>query len=198
MKAIHYPHTDYLCDEGNDPVLRQACEALSIRHITRVVKKDAKAGNINNALEQATGEIAVVLDPDHEPSPYLLDRVLGHFEDPNVGFVQSVQAYRNQGDGMISDGAAKQTYLFYGPVMIRMNAYGTTQAIGANCVFRRAALDSIGGHAAGLSEDMHTTMRLYAKGWRSVYVPEILTRGLLPSTLSVYCKQQLKWACGSA
>jgi len=197
MKAIRYPHTDYLCDEGNDPVLREACEALGIRHVTRTIKKDAKAGNINNALDQASGEIAVVLDPDHEPSPYLLDRVLGHFEDPRVGFVQSVQAYRNQSDSLVADGAAKQTYLFYGPVMIGMNAYGTTQAIGANCVFRRAALDSIGGHAAGLSEDMHTTMRLYASGWRSVYVPEILTRGLVPSTLSAYCKQQLKWACGS-
>jgi len=197
MKAIRYPHTDYLCDEGDDPVLREACEALGIRHVTRTVKKDAKAGNINNALELATGEIVVVLDPDHEPSPYLLDRVLGYFDDPKIAFVQSVQAYRNQSDSLVADGAAKQTYLFYGPVMIGMNAYGTTQAIGANCVFRRDALDSIGGHAAGLSEDMHTTMRLYAEGWRSVYVPEILTRGLVPSTLSAYCKQQLKWACGS-
>ncbi len=197
MKAIRYPHTNYLCDEGDDPLLREACAALGIRHVTRAVKKDAKAGNINNALEQATGQIAVVLDPDHEPSPYLLDRVLGYFEDESIGFVQSVQAYRNQDDSLVADGAAKQTYLFYGPVMIGMNAYGTTQAIGANCVFRRAALDSIGGHAAGLSEDMHTTMRLYSKGWRSVYVPEILTRGLVPSTLSAYCKQQLKWACGS-
>ncbi len=197
MKAIRYPHTDYLCDEGDDPVLREACEALGIRHVTRRVKKDAKAGNINNALEQATGEIAVVLDPDHEPSPHLIDRLLGHFEDPQVGFVQSVQAYRNQSDSMVADGAAKQTYLFYGPVMIGTNGYGTTQAIGANCVFRRAALDSIGGHATGLAEDMHTTIRLYSKGWRSVYVPEVLTRGLVPSTLSAYCKQQLKWSFGS-
>lgn len=197
MKAIRYPHTDYLCDEGNDSVLREACEALGIRHVTRVEKTHAKAGNINNALAQATGEIAVVLDPDHEPAPFLIDRVLGYFEDPTVGFVQSVQAYRNQRDSLVADGAAKQTYLFYGPVMIGMNAYGTTQAIGANCVFRRSALDSIGGHAAGLSEDMHTTMRLYSRGWRSVYVPEILTRGLVPSTLSAYCKQQVKWACGS-
>ncbi|HZJ13488.1 MAG TPA: glycosyltransferase [Chthoniobacteraceae bacterium] len=197
MKAIRYPHRDYLCDEGNDPVLREVCEALDITHVTRAVKTDAKAGNINNALTQCRGEIAVVLDPDHEPSPYLLDRVLGYFGDPTVGFVQSVQAYRNQNDSLVADGAAKQTYLFYGPMMMGMHQFGTTQAIGANCVFRRAALDSIGGHAAGLAEDMHTTMRLYAKGWRSVYVPEILTRGLVPSTLSAYCKQQLKWACGA-
>lgn len=197
MKAIRYPHTDYLCDEGDDPTLRAFCKVLGIRHVTRKTKTHAKAGNINNALEQATGEIAIILDPDHEPAPFMIDRVLGFFEDPKVGFVQSVQAYRNQKDGFVADGAAKQTYLFYGPVMIGMNAYGTTQAIGANCVFRRRALDSIGGHAPGLSEDMHTTMRLYAKGWRSEYLPEILTRGLVPSTLSAYCKQQLKWACGS-
>lgn len=197
MKAIRYPHRNFLCDEGDDPILREACRELGISHVTRAVKKDAKAGNINHALARATGEIAVVLDPDHEPSPYLLERVLGHFEDPGVGFVQSVQAYRNQSDSFVADGAAKQTYLFYGPIMIGMNAYGTTQAIGANCVFRRAALDSIGGHAAGLAEDMHTTICLYGAGWRSVYVPEVLTRGLVPATLSAYCKQQLKWAYGS-
>ncbi|MEK0447591.1 MAG: hypothetical protein RLZZ399_2912, partial [Verrucomicrobiota bacterium] len=197
MRAMRYPHTSYLCDEGDDPVLREACAQWGIRHVTRTVKKDAKAGNINNALEQATGEIAVVLDPDHEPAPYFLERVLGHFEDARVGFVQSVQAYRNSLESDVANGAAKQTYLFYGPMMIGMNAYGTTQAIGANCAFRRAALHSIGGHAAGLAEDMHTTMQLYAKGWRSVYVPEILTRGLVPASLSAYCKQQLKWACGA-
>ena len=37
MKAIRYPHTDYLCDEGNDPVLRKACELLGVRHVTRTV-----------------------------------------------------------------------------------------------------------------------------------------------------------------
>ncbi len=197
MKAIRYPHRDVLCDEGDDPLLREACRQLGITHVTRKIKTDAKAGNINNALAQCTGEIAVVLDPDHEPSPDLIDRVLGYFEDEGVGFVQSVQAYRNQKDSFVADGAAKQTYLFYGPIMIGMHAYGTTQAIGANCVFRRAALDSIGGHATGLAEDMHTTMCLYSKGWRSVYIPEILTRGLVPSTLSAYCKQQLKWSFGS-
>lgn len=135
MKAIRYPHENYLCDEADDPFFRDVCRHLGIHHVTRTIKKDAKAGNINNALAQSRGEIAVVLDPDHEPSPYLLDRTLGYFDDPKVGFVQSVQAYRNQPESMVARGAARQTYLFYGPIMIGMNAYGTTQAIGANCVF---------------------------------------------------------------
>ncbi|GAB3917425.1 glycosyltransferase [Larkinella terrae] len=197
IQAIRYPHTTYLCDEANDPYLRQVCERLGVRHVTRTVKKDAKAGNINNALQQATGEICLVLDPDHIPAPNFLDQVLPYFEDPQIGFVQCVQAYYNRKESLVAYGAAQQTYSFYGPMMICMSNYGTAQAIGANCTFRRAALDSIGGHAAGLSEAMHTAMQLHAQGWESVYVPQPLSYGLVPSTLSAYYKQQLKWARGT-
>lgn len=197
MVNVRYPHTTYLCDEGNDPYLRQKCKELGVVHVTRTEKVDAKAGNINNALKQATGEIAVVLDPDHIPAPNFLDRVLPYFEDPEIGYVQCVQAYYNQNESLIAKAAAEQTYHFYGPMMMSMNKYGTAQAIGANCTFRREALDSIGGHATGLSEDMHTAMQLHSKGWKSVYIPEALSRGLAPSTLSGFYKQQLKWARGT-
>jgi cellulose synthase (UDP-forming) len=197
IQNIRYPHTTYLCDEGDDPVLRAACARLGVRHVTRTIKVDAKAGNINNALKQATGDVCLILDPDHVPQPEFLDEVLPYFEDPEVGFVQVVQAYSNQKESLVAYGAAEQTYSFYGPMMMGMNTYGTAQAIGANCTFRRDALDSIGGHAAGLSEDMHTAMQLHAKGWKSVYVPKILTRGLVPATLAAYYKQQIKWARGT-
>ncbi|HEY8916997.1 MAG TPA: glycosyltransferase family 2 protein [Chitinophaga sp.] len=197
IQAIHYPHETYLCDEADDPYLKSVCRRLGVHHVTRIDKKDAKAGNINNALQQATGELCVVLDPDHVPLPDFLDPIIPHFSDDAVGFVQVVQAYGNLGDSLIAKGAAQQTFQFYGPMMMTMNRYGTVLAIGANCTFRRQALDSIGGHAAGLSEDMHTAMQLHAKGWRSVYVPAVLTYGLVPSTLSAYYKQQLKWARGT-
>jgi cellulose synthase (UDP-forming) len=197
MKEIRYPHTNYLCDEGDDPALKKVCAELGIIHVTRTDKSNAKAGNINNALRQATGGICIVLDPDHVPLPDFIDRVLPYFEDPAIGFVQCVQGYGNQSESIIARGAAEQTYHFYGPMMMCMNSYGTVQAIGANCSFRRTALDSIGGHAAGLSEDMHTAMQLHAKGWKSVYIPEVLTRGLVPATLSSYYKQQLKWSRGT-
>lgn len=197
IQAMPYPHTTYLCDEANDPYLRQVCADMGVRHITRTDKKDAKAGNINNALRQATGELCLVIDPDHVPAPDFLNHVLPHFEDPTIGFVQCVQGYYNHKESLVAYGAAEQTYTFYGPMMTCMGNYGTAQAIGANCTFRREALDSIGGHAPGLSEDMHTAMLLHAKGWKSAYVPIPLSYGLVPSTLSAYFKQQLKWARGT-
>jgi cellulose synthase (UDP-forming) len=197
MKRVRYPHKTYLCDEGNDPLLIELCRRLDVIHVTRTLKVDAKAGNINNALQQATGEICVIMDPDHEPMPQFLDEVIPYFENPEIGYVQVVQAYKNADESFVARGAAQQTYMFYGPMMMGMNSYGTAQAIGANCTFRREALDSIGGHAPGLSEDMHTAMQLHAKGWKSVYVPKILTRGLVPATIAAYYKQQLKWARGT-
>src|SRR5690242_12358266 len=196
IQNISYPHTAWCCDEADDIKVKQLCLRLGVKHVTRIIKKDAKAGNINNALQLANGELCVVLDPDHVPSPDFLDEVVDYFEDSSVGFVQIVQAYYNQEESLVAKGAAQQTYQFYGPMMMTMHKYGTVQAIGANCTFRRAALDSIGGHASGLAEDMHTAMKLHAEGWRSVYVPAILTRGLVPATMSSYYKQQLKWSRG--
>jgi len=197
IKEIKYPHTTYLCDESNDLYLKQFCKQHGIIHVTRNNRINAKAGNINNALKQATGDICLILDPDHVPKPEFLDEVIPYFEDDNIGFVQTVQAYYNIEESSVARGAAEQTFHFYGPIMMTMNSYGTVNAIGANCVFRRKALDSIGGHAPGLSEDMHTAMQLFAKGWKSVYVPEIFTKGLVPSSLTSYYKQQLKWSRGT-
>jgi cellulose synthase (UDP-forming) len=198
IQKMKYPHTTYLCDEDNDPELKRWCEELGVIHVTRKEKKDAKAGNINNALRNyAKGELCLILDPDHIPNENFLDFVVGHFDDDKIGYVQAVQGYYNQDSTVIARAAAEQTYLFYGPIMIGLNALGTVPAIGANCIFRRRALDSIGGHAPGLTEDMHTSMLLHAKGWKSVYIPSILNRGLVPWNFSGYCKQQLKWSRGT-
>lgn len=197
LVAVEYPHTTYLCDEGDDPYVKKLCKELGVVHVTRNTRENAKAGNINNALKQATGEICVILDPDHAPFPEFLNHVLHHFDNPEIGYVQVVQAYGNQSESLVAQGAAEQTYMFYGPYMQAMSGFGTAQAIGANCTFRRAALDSIGGHAPGLTEDMHTSMLLHAKGWKSVYESVILSRGLVPSSLSAYYKQQLKWSRGT-
>jgi cellulose synthase/poly-beta-1,6-N-acetylglucosamine synthase-like glycosyltransferase len=197
IQKMEYPHTTYLCDEANDSHLIEFCRANNIIHVTRNNRINAKAGNINNALQQAKGDLCLILDPDHVPKSGFLEEVIPYFEDESIGFVQTVQAYYNVKESAVAKGAAEQTFHFYGPVMMCMNSYGSVNAIGANCFFRRKALDSIGGHAPGLSEDMHTAMQLHAKGWKSIYVPHVYTRGLVPASLTSYYKQQLKWSRGT-
>jgi cellulose synthase (UDP-forming) len=106
------------------------------------------------------------------------------------------QAYHNVPESFVAHAAAEQTFTFYGPTMQGMHGTGTAVAIGANCTFRRTALESIGGHGIGLAEDLVTSIRLHAAGWQSVYVPEVLARGLVPADLDSFQRQQLKWSRG--
>jgi cellulose synthase (UDP-forming) len=193
---IRYPHTTYLLDDTRDPRFRDVARRHGAAWLELVDVPGAKAGKINRALAGTDEEFILVLDPDHIPFPEFLERVLGHFLDPEVGFVQVSQAYYNQERSFTAAGAAEQTYLFYGPGLMGLYGHGASVAIGANCTFRRAALASIGGHGIGLAEDLVTAIRLHAAGWKSVYVPEIVSRGLVPEDLGSFYRQQLKWSRG--
>lgn len=48
-----------------------------------------------------------------------------------------------------------------------------------------------------VTEDMATSMRLHAMGWRSVYHHETLAVGLAPDDLGSMLKQRLRWAQGT-
>ncbi len=195
-REIRYPHTTYLLDDTRDPRFAQLAEKMGAVHLELVGFPGAKAGKINEALKRTREDFILVLDPDHIPFPEFFDRVLGYFDDPNVGFVQVAQAYHNAPVSFVARAAAEQTFTFYGPIMQGMHGTGTSVAIGANCTFRRTALESIGGHGIGLAEDLVTSIRLHAAGWQSVYVPEVVSRGLVPEDLGSFLKQQLKWSRG--
>jgi cellulose synthase (UDP-forming) len=195
ISRIRYPHVTYLLDDSHRDDLRALAARMNVRYIRRTHPGEgAKAGNVNHALTQSSGEFVAVFDPDHVPCPEFLDRILGHFADSSVGFVQAPQAYANQHQSIVARGAAEQTYDLYGPTMMGLHGLGTPLLFGCHTTFRRTALESIGGYAVHNAEDLRTAMRLYAKGWKGVYVPEILARGLVPATLSIYLLQQYRWA----
>ena len=193
---INYPHTTYLLDDTRDPAFKAVAEKHGAVWLELLDLPGAKAGKINAALKKTMEDHILVLDPDHIPFPNFLDEVLGYFNDVKVGYVQVAQAYYNQYRSFVAKGAAEQTYGFYGPTQMGMNGYNCSVAIGANCTFRRKALESIGGHGIGLAEDLVTAIRIHAAGWKSLYIPVVVSRGLVPEDLGSFCKQQLKWARG--
>lgn len=196
LKNVCYPHTTYLLDGTQDPAYKALAEKHDAVWLDMTGVEGAKAGKINNALKRTTEDFILVLDPDHIVFPNFLDQTLGFFKDEKIGFVQVSQGYYNQYRSFTAAGAAEQTYTFYGPTQMGLYGYGCAVAIGANCTFRRKALESIGGHAEGLAEDLLTSIRIHAAGWESVYNPVIVSRGLVPEDFGSFCKQQLKWSRG--
>jgi cellulose synthase (UDP-forming) len=193
---ITYPHTTYLLDDTQDPAFKKVAEKHGAVWLELVGLPGAKAGKVNAALKMVEEDFILIMDPDHIPFPNFLDKVLGYFKDETVGFVQVAQTYYNQYRSFTAKGAAEQTYTFYGPTLMGLHGYGAGVAIGANCTFRKKALESIGGHGVGLAEDLITSIRLHAKGWKSVFTPIVVSRGLVPEDFGSFCKQQLKWSRG--
>jgi cellulose synthase (UDP-forming) len=194
--AMRYPHRTHLLDDAQDPAFAALAGRLGVGYLTRDGHKDAKAGNVNAALAQTDGEFVTVFDVDHIPAPDFLDAVLGAFGDPQVGCVQGAVAFHNQDDSLVARATIEQAYDVYGPTSMGMHGCGAGPVWGSHTTFRRAALEDIGGYAPGLAEDLHTSLRLHAAGWRSIYVSGIHASGLVPSDLRAFTMQQRKWSRG--
>jgi len=166
--------------------------------ITRKVPGGAKAGNINNGLRHTGSDLVAIFDADHIPKPEFLKKTVGYFVDQKMGFVQSPQYYRNQKESYVAQAAWDQQALFFGPICKGKNRLNSVTMCGTNMVISRKALSEVGGiHEDNIAEDFLTGLFLHEKGWKSVYVPEVLAEGLAPEDLLSYTKQQFRWARGS-
>lgn len=187
----------WLLDDGDSPEIEALAARTGAGYLTRQEHEGAKAGNINHALAQTSAPYVAVFDSDHVADPAFLEETLGHFADPSVAFVQTPQYYANHRRGGIPAAAWSQQALFFGPIARGKDALGAMFCCGTNVVFRRDALQSVGGFpTASLTEDFELSVRLHERGWRSAYVDRVLARGLGPEDMASYVSQQLRWARG--
>ncbi len=199
--AVHGIRDVLVLDDGCRDEVRRMATALGAGYLPRASSTHAKAGNLNHGLTRSDAEFLLLLDADHVPSPRFLERTLGHLDDPGVAFVQSPQTYHNRDTFLFRlgrRGSWSEQGMFYRCIQPAKNGSNSAFFVGTSAVMRRAALDSIGGFATGTAtEDIHTSLRLHARGWRSVFVPEALAYGLEAENLKEFYRQRRRWAAGS-
>jgi cellulose synthase (UDP-forming) len=197
-RALTYPHTTYLLDDGRRPQMRELAEVAGARYLTRPDNSHAKAGNINAALPRTDGELVLMLDADHVPMPDALDAMVGYFDDERVGLVQSPHDFFNHDSVQHYVVGRHEQSLFYRVVCPGKNRHGAAYWCGSSALLRRQALLEIGGVATEtIAEDFHTTIRLQRHGWTSRYHDEVLVQGLAPHDLDGYLLQRDRWARGN-
>lgn len=195
-RDMELEHETFVLDDGDSDELRNVCSELGVHYLRRAGGEHAKAGNVNAGLARTRGEMVVILDADHVPAPTFLLQVLPHFVDAEVAFVQAPQYYDNRVN-LIATGAAEAQRMFYELVCPGKNYFNAAFCVGTNVMFRRSALAEIGGIWTGSnSEDIWTSLELHRRGWKSVYVPQVLALGLAPEEIEPFLKQQLRWASG--
>ena len=79
-KHMHYPDKNkvhiFLCDDGNRPAVAQLAKELGVGYFGLAENRDAKAGNLNNALSQTHSPCVATFDADMIPtSDFLMETV---------------------------------------------------------------------------------------------------------------------------
>lgn len=202
-QALEYPDKSiYLLDDTQRPEVRALAAELGCEYLTRPDNRYAKAGNLNHAIAQTTGDLIVVFDADFVPTKNFLLRTVGFFQNQNIALVQTPQSFynadpiaRNLG---LEDVLTPEEEVFYRQIQPLRDGVGSVVCAGTSFVVRRSALKEVGGFVTdSLSEDYFTGIRLSAQGYQLIYLDEKLSAGLAADNMAAQAAQRLRWARGT-
>jgi cellulose synthase/poly-beta-1,6-N-acetylglucosamine synthase-like glycosyltransferase len=179
-------------------VERYRGEGYDIVHLHRQNRYGFKAGALAEGLKVAKGEFILIFDADFVAPPDILEKLMGHFTDPKVGMVQArwghvnreyslltnVQAIMLDGHFVLEHGGRNRSGRFF-------NFNGTAG------VWRRSCIDDGGGWQHDtLTEDLDLSYRAQLRGWKFVYVQDVVAHAEIPVEMNSFKQQQFRWAKG--
>lgn len=181
----------YVIDDGGRDEILDLCKKYQVNYLRRPNRTENafKAAALNYAFFQSYGNYILTLDADQEVLPNILDDLLGHFQDDKVGLVASKQQFNVVEDDFNHD------YLFYEYMQPGKNATDTGMSCGSGVLYRRSALQEIGGFQEwNVVEDLYTTYVLNTAGYKTLYIHQAFTKGEAPTDLKTIYKQRGTWA----
>ncbi|WP_283192810.1 UDP-forming cellulose synthase catalytic subunit [Rhizobium sp. AN80A] len=182
--------------------LKQLCEEIDVRYLTRERNEHAKAGNLNNGMQHSTGELIAVFDADHAPARDFLLETVGYFDDdPKLFLVQTPHFFINpdplERNLRTFDNMPSENEMFYGIIQRGLDKWNAAFFCGSAAVLSRKALESQNGFSGiSITEDCETALALHGSGWNSIYVDKPLIAGLQPATFASFIGQRSRWAQG--
>lgn len=174
---------------------------VHIEHIRRPMRSGYKAGALAYGLSRTQNPFVAIFDADFIPPPDFLRRTMPHFtHQPDLGFIQTRWGHLNP----------KSNWLTRAQVLSIDNHFIIEQA-GRNLTGWLLPFNGTGGvwrtraiHDAGnwsddtLTEDLDLSFRAQLRGWKSLYLHDIVVPGEVPPQLAAYRQQQARWAKGSS
>ncbi len=170
-----------------------------IRHLPRDNRRGFKAGALEEGLKQAAGEFIAIFDADFLPPAGFLKDTVPHFVDPRLGLVQARWGHVNEGYSLLT---RLQSLFLDGHFMLEHTARNRSGAFfnfnGTAGIWRRRAIEEAGGWSSDtLTEDLDLSYRSQLKGWRFLYLPELVCPAELPVDMAAFRTQQHRWTKGS-
>ena len=212
----------YLCDDGGRPEVEELANQFGIGYLGFPGNKEAKSGNLNNALSKTSSPLIATFDADMIPQHTFLMKTVPYFllsqfikdngewrlrrEDElddkfKLGLVQTPQSFYNpdlfQFNLYAEQGIPNEQDFFSREVNILRNASNAVAYTGSNTVISRKAMEEIGGFPLKtITEDFETSIRLQQAGYITYATEEVQAAGLTTTTVPSMIKQRIRWARG--
>jgi cellulose synthase/poly-beta-1,6-N-acetylglucosamine synthase-like glycosyltransferase len=194
-------------DDSNDEttelaraaVERYRQQGFDIHYLHRAERTGFKAGALDVGLRAARGEFVLIFDADFVAPPEILESTLGHFSDPGVGMVQARWGHVNRDYSLLTQ---VQSVLLDGHFILehggRNRAGRFFNFNGTAGIWRREAIADAGGWQHDtLTEDLDLSYRAQLRGWRFVFVQDVVSPAEIPVEMNAFKNQQHRWAKGS-
>lgn len=191
--------TDHSAEIARRTVDEMAAAGHNIVYIHREKRTGYKAGALEEALPQATGEFVAIFDADFIPPRDLLHNVVHFFTDDKIGMVQVRWDHLNRDASILTK---SQAMFLDGHFVIEHTARNRSGRFmhfnGTAGVWRRTTIADGGGWQHDtLTEDLDLSYRCQVKGWQFVYLPQYAAPAELPPEIISFKQQAHRWTKGS-
>jgi len=180
-------------------VRRHASRGIDIKYFHRENRTGYKAGALEAGLKVARGEFIAIFDADFLPGADFLHRLLPHFVNERVAMVQARWGHINQDYSLLTK---IQSILLDGHFVLEHGARNRAGRFfnfnGTAGIWRRTAIADAGGWQHDtLTEDLDLSYRAQMRGWKFVFLSDVVAPAEVPVEVNAFKSQQHRWAKGS-
>ena len=174
-------------------------QGYQIEHIRRGTRKGYKAGALKYAMQITDTEFVAIFDADFIPPTWFLKRAIPHFSKSSIGLIQCRWGHVNENYSTITQvQALSLDFHFLVEQKAKSDSHLFMNFNGTAGIWRRDCIEDAGGwHTATLVEDLDLSYRAQMKGWKCVFLPDIVVDAELPAQMNAAKRQQFRWAKGS-
>ncbi len=174
-------------------------EGFDIKHVRRKGREGFKAGALAYGMRLSDADYFAIFDADFIPPKDFLKKTVPFLEeDPKLAGVQTRWGFLNEESSVFTMAQAFMLNLHFVVEQFVRSRTGMWMTFnGTAGILKRSALEWVGGWETDtLTEDSDLSIRLYSKGYRILYLPDVVCFSELPDSILAFKSQQKRWAKG--